>query len=129
MRAASILAVAGFGFLTKKSEAKSVKLSGTLIHHVFFWLKEPQNNEYRRRFEKALDELVKVKTIKISHIGIPASTEKRDVVDHSYTYSLLVMFGSREDQEEYQVDPIHKKFVDDNSWLWSKVLVYDSVDQ
>ena len=56
------------------------------MRHVFFWLKEPENNEHKKKFEKSLKELIKVKTIKISHIGVPASTESRDVVDHSYTY-------------------------------------------
>lgn len=106
----------------------AVGLSGVLIHHVFFWLKEPGNQQVRKQFEAALKKLLKVKTIKISHIGIPASTESRDVVDHSYSYSLMVVFDTREDQDSYQVDPIHQAFVAENSHLWNKVVVYDSVD-
>jgi hypothetical protein len=105
-----------------------VSLTSTLAHHVFFWLKEPQNQAVRKRFEAALRQLLKVKTIRLSHIGIPASTENRDVVDHSYTYSYLVFFDSKEDQESYQVDPLHQKFVEENSQLWNKVVVYDSID-
>jgi hypothetical protein len=108
--------------------APAVGLSGALIHHVFFWLKEPGNPQHRKQFEAALKKLLGVKTIRISHIGVPASTEKRDVVDHTYTYSLMTVFDSREDQDSYQVDPIHQAFVAENSHLWNKVVVYDSVD-
>ena len=105
-----------------------VGLSGALIHHVFFWLKEPANPQVRKQFEAALKKLLRVKTIRISHVGVPASTESRDVVDHSYSYSLMVVFDSKEDQDSYQVDPIHQAFVAENSHLWNKVVVYDSVD-
>jgi hypothetical protein len=115
--------------LSGAASTGKVSLSGALIHHVFFWLKEPQNPEVRKRFEAALRQLLKVKTIRLSHIGIPASTEQRDVVDHSYTYSYMVIFDSKEDQLSYQVDPVHQKFVEENSQLWSKVVVYDSVDK
>jgi hypothetical protein len=127
-KSAAFLTIIGLAGLSKKSVAGEIALKGTLVHHVFFWLKEPGNKEHRKQFEKALDELLKVKTIKISHVGVPAGTESRDVVDHSYTYSLLVMFNSKEEQDLYQIDPIHQKFVDENSNLWNKVVVYDSVD-
>lgn len=127
-KSATFLTIIGLSGLSKKSAAGEITLKGTLVHHVFFWLKEPGNKEHRKQFEKALNELMKVKTIKISHIGVPASTENRDVVDHSYTYSLLVMFNSKEEQDLYQIDPIHQKFVNENSNLWNKVVVYDSVD-
>ena len=68
------------------------------------------------------------KTIKLTHIGTPAPTEARDVVDHSYSVSYMAMFDSKEDQAAYQIDPIHIKFVDENEHLWEKVIVYDSTD-
>jgi hypothetical protein len=40
----------------------------------------------------------------------------------------MTVFDSREDQDSYQVDPIHQAFVAENSHLWNKVVVYDSVD-
>ncbi len=111
-----------------KSTAAEVKITGALVHHVYFWLKEPDNSEHKKTLLKALNELTKVKTIKMSHIGTPAGTESRDVVDHSYSVSYMVLFDSQEDQDKYQVDPIHKKFVDEYSHLWNKVIVYDSID-
>lgn len=112
----------------KKSFAGEIKMSGILVHHVFFWLKEAKNEAHKNQLVSALNELIKVKTIKMSHIGLPAGTENRDVVDHSYSVSYLVVFDTQADQDAYQIDPIHLKFVDDNSHLWEKVVVYDSTD-
>jgi len=60
-------------------------------------------------------------------IGAPATTS-RDVIDRSYSVSWFLMFDNLEDEEVYQHHPLHKKFVEDCSHLWSKVVVYDSVD-
>jgi hypothetical protein len=127
-KAASALAVAGLLPLTKKSMAGEVKITGALVHHVFFWLKEPKNEAHKKQLIKGANELLKIKSIKMSHIGFPAGTESRDVVDHSYSVSYMVMFDSQADQDAYQVDPIHLKFVEENQHLWNKVIVYDSVD-
>jgi len=127
-KAAAGIALAGLLPISKNSRAGEVKLAGGLMHHVFFWLKEPDNKAHRKQFEKAMEDLLKVETIKMSHVGIPAATEERGVVENSYTYSFMVMFDSLEDQNIYQKHPIHLKFIEDNSDLWNKVVVYDSVD-
>lgn len=127
-KAAAALTAASLIPLSKKSMAGEVKITGALMHHVFFWLKEPKNEAHRKQFEKALGDLLKVETIKMSHVGIPAATEERGVVDNTYTYSFMVMFDSLEDQLIYQKHPLHLKFIAENSDLWNKVVVYDSVD-
>lgn len=114
--------------IVKTASAGEVKISSALMHHVFFWLKEPENQAHRKQFEQAMEDLLKVETIKLSHIGIPAATEERGVVDNSYTYSYMVMFDSLEDQNIYQKHPLHLKFIEENQDLWEKVVVYDSVD-
>lgn len=119
---------AGFLPFTKNAGAGEVKLTGALVHHVFFWLKEPDNEAHKKQLVNALNELLKVETIKVSHIGFPAGTESRDVVDHSYSVSYMAMFDNQAGQDTYQVHPIHTKFVEENSHLWEKVVVYDSVD-
>lgn len=122
------LAIAGLLPYSKNTMASEIKIKGALVHHVFFWLNEPENEQQRKQFEKGIQELLTVKTIRMSHFGRPASTEKREVVDNTFTYSYMVMFDSVEDQNSYQKDPIHLKFVEENSHLWKKVVVYDSVD-
>ncbi len=127
-KAAAGLSLAGLLPLSKNAMAGEVKITSALVHHVFFWLKEPKNEAHRKQFEKAMEALLKVETITMSHVGKPAATEERGVVDNSYTYSYLVMFDTLEDQLIYQKHPLHLKFIEENSYLWDKVVVYDSVD-
>jgi hypothetical protein len=98
-----------------------------VIHHVFFWLKDP-STENIQKLLAALKTLQAIKTVHKLYIGVPASTEKRDVVDNSYHASELMFFDNLEDQEAYQNDPIHKEFIEDCSHLWEKVVVYDVQD-
>jgi hypothetical protein len=97
-----------------------------LAHHVFFWLKNPDSIQDRDKLIEGLKTLRKIETIKKLIIGVPASTEKRDVVDASYQVSELMFFDDIAGQNVYQVHALHKKFIEDYGHLWSKVLVYDS---
>ncbi len=97
------------------------------IHHVYFWLKNPGNAADRTKLVEGLKKLAKVSTIKNFYIGQPADT-RREVIDSSYDISWLVFFESPADQDSYQNDPIHLKFVEECSLLWEKVTVYDTVD-
>jgi hypothetical protein len=99
-----------------------------LTHHVFFWLKNRDSKEDLNKLLAGLKTLSKIETVKKLYIGVPASTEKRDVVDNSYSASELMFFDDVAGQDVYQVHPIHKKFVEDCSHLWEKVIVYDSID-
>jgi hypothetical protein len=98
------------------------------VHHVFFWLKNPESTEDYNQLEEGLLSLDKIDLIQMFHVGVPASTN-RPVIERSYSFSLLMIFDSLEDQEEYQTHPIHERFVKENSHLWSKVVVYDSVEE
>jgi hypothetical protein len=61
------------------------------------------------------------------YICVPATTN-RDVIDTTYSVSWLLFFDNATDEDSYQTDPIHLKFVEECSMLWKKVVVYDSVD-
>jgi len=102
-------------------------LQNIFIHHVYFWLKNPGNPQDLEKLVAGLRKLSAVKTIRQFHIGRPADTN-RDVVDRSYSASWFVQFDNGDDQQSYQVDPIHLKFVEECSSLWNKVVVYDSID-
>ena len=97
------------------------------IHHVYFWLKNPSSKEDKQQLIEGLQKLSSVKTIRMFHIGHPADTN-RDVIDRSYSVSWMLIFDNKDDEESYQVDPIHLNFVDICKHLWQKVVVYDSVD-
>jgi hypothetical protein len=106
-------------------EAKNKK---QLVHHVFFWLKNRDSKEDLAKLLAGLRTLEKIETIRKLHIGVPASTEKRDVVDNSYQASELMFFDDTAGQKTYQDHPIHQKFIQDCGHLWEKVIVYDSMD-
>ena len=99
-----------------------------LVHHVYFWLKNRDSKEDLKRLLDGLKTLQKIESIRKIHIGVPALTESRPVIDSSYSASELIFFDDLAGQDIYQVHPIHKKFVDQCSHLWEKVIVYDSMD-
>ncbi len=98
-----------------------------LLHHVFFWLKNPDSAADREKLIAGVKSLAAIETVRSIHVGVPASTEKRDVVDNSYHVSELLGFDDVAGQDAYQVHPLHKKFVDEHQYLWSKVVVYDAL--
>ena len=98
-----------------------------LAHHVFFWLKNPDSKEDLAKLLAGLRTLAKIETVRGTHFGVPASTEKRDVVDNSFSASEILFFDDTAGQKVYQDHPIHKKFVEDCSHLWERVVVYDAM--
>lgn len=98
-----------------------------LIHHVFFWLNNAGSAADRAELIAGLRTLKQIEVIRDLHIGVPASTEQRDVVDNSYDVSELMFFDSTADQKTYQDHPVHQAFVAKCSHLWRKVVVYDTM--
>lgn len=122
------LATAGItGLSSFKNEPGQREVKNVFIHHVFFWLKNPESAADRDKLVEGLLNLSKMKTIKNFHIGKPAATN-RDVIERGYAVSWLLYFKNEEAEASYQSDPLHLKFIEDYSHLWSKVIVYDSVD-
>jgi len=99
-----------------------------LIHHVFFWLKNPSSPEDLRKLIAGLQTLAAIETVRKIYIGKPAPTEQRDVVDASYSASELLFFDDAGGELIYQEHPVHQAFIRDCSHLWNKVVVYDSID-
>ena len=71
---------ASFSFSSFASKpAKSM-----LTHHVFFWLKNPGSSADLDKLIEGLMTLQKIESVRQLHIGVPADTEKRPVVDNSF---------------------------------------------
>ena len=102
-------------------------MQAAFIHHVFFWLKEPANLQHINQLKEGLQKLSAVTTIRSFRIGKPAATS-RTVIDSTYDISWLISFDTAADQDSYQVDPVHLNFVKECAHLWTKVVVYDTVD-
>jgi hypothetical protein len=116
--------------LTAGSAAAAVPLRSKkdkmqLVHHVFFWLKNPDAVEDRDKLVEGVKTLAKIETIRKIHVGVLASTEKRDVVDTSWQVSELMFFDDTVGQKTYQDHPIHQAFIKNYGHLWAKVVVYD----
>jgi hypothetical protein len=120
-------AMTGTAIFAATNHPGKKEMKNIFIHHVYFWLKNAGSTADRDKLVEGLTKLSKVKTIKNFHIGKPAATN-REVIDTSYAVSWFVLFENDANQAGYQTDPIHLKFVEDYSHLWSKVIVYDSVD-
>ena len=98
-----------------------------ILHQVYFWLKRPGSPEDRGQLIEGLRALADIEVVQSLDIGIPASTEEREVVDSSFDVSELMIFESVEHQKIYQDHPIHQDFVARYGHLWSRVVVYDSL--
>jgi len=107
---------------------KEQKEEWPIVHHVFFWLKNPGSTEDRDKLVAGVKTLAKIETVRKLRVGIVASTEKRDVVDNSWAVSELMFFSDLAGQATYQTHPIHLEFIKTCSHLWEKVIVYDAVD-
>lgn len=121
----SLLSLLGLSIvpINAKANLKNKRIEGKFIHMVFFWLNEETD---ATDFVKSTEAFLKqVDEIKQYHLGHPAMTP-RDVVDNSYTVSLVVTFNSKEDQNIYQEHPAHIQYIEDNKMKWREVRVFDS---
>ncbi|GGM85142.1 hypothetical protein GCM10010967_16410 [Dyadobacter beijingensis] len=96
------------------------------IHHVFFYLKEPNNAQHEAQLLEGLYKLAKIPEIQYVHIGKPAVTNRPDLVK-DYTVSWMCFFKNIIEEEIYQTHPIHVDFMRDYAHLWEKMVVYDSI--
>ena len=97
-----------------------------LIHTVFFWLNEEVSPEEREAFMAGCRELGQIEAVAGVHVGPPAPTPDRDVVDHSYDVALILHFEDMVAHDGYQEAPAHQDFIDAYQHLWERVQVYDT---
>ncbi|NHF58459.1 Dabb family protein [Flavobacteriaceae bacterium TP-CH-4] len=117
------LAIYGHG----QTENTMKEFDANFVHTVYFWLKNPDSEADRTAFVTSLQNFLDNSAYaKTKFIGTPPRAS-RDVVDGSFTYSLIVTFDSAEAQQKYQDEAPHKLFVEESSKLWTKVIVYDSM--
>jgi hypothetical protein len=126
----AMMAVGGAGIAAGapgEAQAAAAVVPAKVLHHVFFWLKDPASTADRDRLVAGLRTLAAIPVVRALHVGVPADTEARDVVDGSYQVSELMFFDTVADQKAYQDHPIHRQFVADCEKLWRKVVVYDTL--
>jgi len=97
------------------------------VHTVFFWLNNPASDADRQALRAGLETLKSIEHADAAYVGAPAPT-RRPVIDHTYDWSLTLIFKDQAAQDAYQVDPTHLKFVEDCARYWERVVVYDAVE-
>ena len=122
-----LLLIGVLGYTTHGQEKENMKtFDPAFTHTVYFWFKNPDDAKGRTKFEASLKKFLKNSQFaKTNFIGTPPKST-RDVVDDSFTYSLIVTFDSAESQEGYQKEEPHLLFIEECKDLWEKVVVYDS---
>lgn len=120
-------ALLGVGLAARSSPTKHLKKK-QLAHHVFFWLNNPESKVDLQQLIEGIKTLKKIETVNQLHVGVLADTEKREVIDTSWSVSELLFFDDLAGQSVYQTHPIHLAFVKKYSHLWSKVVVYDALE-
>ena len=105
---------------------KPETMEGNFLHMVFFWLKNDEEKTKKAFLSELRKFIDHVDMIRSQHIGTPADTE-REVIDNTYSFSLVLSFDSKKEHDEYQEHQLHKDFIANASSLWEKVLVYDSI--
>ena len=98
------------------------------IHSVYFWLRDDLSEEEHDRFVRLVNSLKTIDSVRYAWVGRPAATD-RPVIERSYSYSLTTVFDDDAAQDAYQVDPVHDVFREECGSLWSRVLIYDSVEE
>lgn len=117
------IGVAGAASLLPISTIANDMAKQKMIHQVYFWLHDLNNT--KEFLTEAVPMLGRCKNVVKFIAGVPAETEDRDVVDHSFQVSCTIFFDSLEDQLAYQSDPLHLAFIEKYSSMWSTVKVYD----
>lgn len=97
-----------------------------LYHCVYFWLKPELTPAQRADFRRGVESLQTIKSAARVSVGAPAKTTARPVVDASYDVALIVECADVAAEAAYQVDPIHKAFVENFKTYWTRVQIYDS---
>ncbi len=97
-----------------------------LVHTVFFWLKPDLSPAQRAEFRRAVESLAGIKAVESVYVGTPAPTQKRPVIDDTYSVALTVLCKDVAAQDAYQVDPLHLKFVENFKSYWVRVQIYDA---
>jgi hypothetical protein len=99
-----------------------------LVHTVLFWLRKDLTPAQREEFlTQGLKSLRPIKSVSELHVGTPAPIVPRPVVDASYSFALTALFKDVAAHDAYQVDPVHKAFVERFKPYWERVQIYDAM--
>lgn len=97
-----------------------------LVHTVYFWVRDDLTPAQRADFKRGVESLAAIKSVEKIYVGTPAKTEKRPIIDDTYAVALTVLCKDLAAHDAYQVDPIHKQFIETYRSYWTRVQIYDA---
>ena len=97
-----------------------------LAHNVFFKLKDPSDANAEALVAACKKYLNVQPGIVFFAAGRICKELARDVNDQNWDVGLHLVFDSKASHDNYQDDPMHVKFVNDNKAGWASVRVFDS---
>jgi len=106
---------------------KETKKDVIYNHYLLFWLKKDLTVKEVADFTGFFEILKGLPYVKSLKYGKAASSTPRKVVDNSFTYNLVIQFGSLEDLEAYGQLPTHLAAIKKYSVYWEKMIVHDSI--
>ncbi len=77
-------------------------------------------------FEADANALSKIETVRSLHIGKPAATPHRPVIQTDYDYNLTVVLDDVDGHNLYQDHALHHDFVANQKAFFTQVRVFDS---
>lgn len=95
-----------------------------LVHTVLFWLDRNLSSDEIAEFERGLESLRGIPSVRLLEIGRPAPTA-RPVVDRTYDFGVAVHFDDMAGHDVYQSHPLHTGFIAAHSKKWVRVVIYD----
>ncbi len=113
------------GWLLLSSGFVSAEDAKPFSHVVLVWLKEPGDEEMRRKFVEASSTLNNLPGILFRHVGV-VSPSSRAIVDDTFDVAVTVTLKDKKAFKAYMEHPQHKKVVDEQlKPLVNRIVAYD----
>ena len=100
--------------------------SAQLVHTVYFTLNDPTPETIQELISACQHFLTDHPGTEYFAVGTRVTDLQRPVNDASYHVSLHVHFTDRASHDQYQQDPRHLQFIEENKANWAQVRVFDS---
>ena len=100
--------------------------TGKLAHTVFFTLHDAAPERIQELTSACHQLLAGHPGTEYFAVGTLVADLQRPVNDQDYHVSLHVHFRDRASHDQYQQDPRHLNFIEENKATWARVRVFDS---
>lgn len=100
-----------------------------ISHVVMVWLKQPGNQQQRKAFIKASEQLNDFTGILNRHVGVVIPSD-RNIVDDTFDVAVTVTLKNKKALQAYLDSPKHKKIIQEQiKPLVNRTVAYDFISQ